>query len=81
MPALLLTLLGAIIGSVVTWYLQRKWTPDPAAAVAGFREHVTHNLKGQPSWPTKPVSVSSLAPDSLNVILQTGRRFLGVVKL
>lgn len=41
---MLLTLVGAIVGAVVgsslTWYLQRRWTRDPAAEVAELRREV-----------------------------------------
>ena len=40
MAALLIAILGAIVGSILTWYLQRQWTPDPAAEVVGLRKEV-----------------------------------------
>lgn len=33
-------ILSAIVGSFVTWYLQRRWTPDPAAEVIELRKEV-----------------------------------------
>jgi hypothetical protein len=44
MPAILLTfgsvIVGAIVGSILTWYLQRRWTHDPAVEVVELRKEV-----------------------------------------
>lgn len=44
MSAILLTfgsvIVGAIVGSILTWYLQRRWTHDPAAEVVELRKEV-----------------------------------------
>jgi hypothetical protein len=40
MTTLLVAIVGAIVGAVVTWYLQRQWTPDPAAEVVELRKEV-----------------------------------------
>lgn len=33
-------IVGAIVGSILTWYLQRRWTHDPAAEVVELRKEV-----------------------------------------
>ena len=40
MATLFVAILAAIVGSLVTWYLQRRWTPDPAAEVLELRKEV-----------------------------------------
>jgi len=44
MAAFLLTfgsaLVGAIVGAILAWYLQRRWTHDPAAEVVELRKEV-----------------------------------------
>jgi hypothetical protein len=37
---------GAIVGSILTWYLQRRWTHDPAAEVVELRKEVAA-IRGQ----------------------------------
>ena len=40
MSTILGAIIGAILGSTLTWYLQRRWTPDPAAEVVELRKEV-----------------------------------------
>ncbi|SRR5216683_71131 len=40
MATLFVAILAAIVGSLVTWYLQRRWTPDAAAEVLELRKEV-----------------------------------------
>ncbi len=40
MSTLVVAIIGAIVGSILTWYLQRRWTPDPAAAVVELRKEL-----------------------------------------
>lgn len=40
MSTLVVAIIGAIVGSILTWYLQRRWTPDPAAEVVKLRKEV-----------------------------------------
>ncbi len=40
LPTFASVIVGAIVGSILTWYLQRRWTHDPAAEVVELRKEV-----------------------------------------
>jgi hypothetical protein len=40
MATLLIAILAAIVGAVVTWFLQRRFTPDPTAKIVELRKEV-----------------------------------------
>ena len=46
MVAFLSAIVGAIVGSILTWYLQKRWTRDPAAEVVELRREVSA-IRGQ----------------------------------
>src|SRR5215472_18918876 len=41
MVAFLSAIVGAIVGSIFTWNLQKRWTRDPAAEVVELRREVS----------------------------------------
>lgn len=40
MSEILSAIIGAVIGALLTWYLQRRWTPDPTIQVGELRKEV-----------------------------------------